>query len=767
MTKQGESISHYRVLEKLGEGGMGVVYKAEDQRLHRFVALKFLPDKLLDDDTARRRFDAEARAASALDHPNICSIYDVGQTDDGHHYLALAYCEGETLRSRMARGPMNTNEAVDVGRQLADGLAAAHAKGIVHRDVKPANIMVRPDGLVKILDFGVAKLQDDVADITRTSTTVGSPSYMSPEQVQGRDITPRADVWSLGVVLYELLSGRRAFAGRGVSAVMYSILNEEPAPLRGLRPELAPQLCAIVEKALEKRPGRRFATAREMAIELHALAEGGTTATPSVPFDGGQPTLTAIASATTVDPSIAVLPFSDLSPQKDQDWFCEGIAEELINALTQVPQLRTASRASTAQFRDHLDEPHTMGDKLRVSNLLQGSVRKAGEQLRITTQLVRASDGTVLASEKFDRDMSDIFALQEEIALSVVETLKVHLGRSMEAPVVRPPTESITAYNLYLEGRHRWNRRSATGFDAGERLFLEALERDPRYSRAHAGLADLNITRAIYGLAPAREAMERAREHCLEALEIDPRLADARVSLGQIRAYFDWDWEGAEAEYSQAVALDPRYAFAWAAWAGTVLTPLGRFDEALAHYDTALQIDPVSLPVNASRGVCLFLARRFEDAEAQLRSTLEIDPDFMVARLLLMELLAVVGRGEQALEIESNDSFEAHSFRGFALALAGRREEARRVLAVFDEADDETWVNPSYRARVHLALGELETALDCLDSAAEARSSLLIWAGHRPEFDPLRSDPRFEMLLASMGLANTAYRGTPQLQTGG
>ncbi|MDX1382223.1 MAG: protein kinase [Thermoanaerobaculia bacterium] len=758
MPDAGTTVSHYRILEKLGEGGMGVVYKAEDVRLHRFVALKFLPPGLSDDDRARQRFDAEARAASALDHPNICSLYDVGETADGRLYLALAYCEGQTLSALMARGPMNAAQAVDIGRQIAHGLDEAHAKGIVHRDIKPQNIMVRPDGLVKILDFGVAKLEGS-GDITRTSTTVGSPAYMAPEQIRSGAVSPRSDIWALGVVLYELLSGQRPFGSGGVSRVMYAILHDAPTPLRSLRPELSEPVCSAVERALAKAPENRFESATQMIAALSGEGvEVVSQLTPALAY--ALPDDNPLRDETTRPEvrsprgtSIAVLPFADLSPEKDQDWFCEGLAEELITALSQVPGLRTASRASTAQFHDHLSDPAVIGRKLRVETLLQGSVRKAGQRLRITTQLVQVEDGSILASDRFDREMEDVFALQEDIAGHVTDTLKLRFAHSLELPVVRAATPSVAAYSLGLKGRHALNLRTAEGVASGIRFFEQALEHDPDYAPAWAGLAAAEIVRGVYAMRPGREAIGDAKSYAREALAREPGHVDARVSLASALCYGDWDWEEAEREFRWAIEQDPDHAVARHTYAICLLAANGRFEEALAQYDTALTTDPVSLAINAGRGAALLFARRYDDCLEQLEATIAIDAGFPLVRQLLAETKLATGDAGAALAELEGDHAPAVEHRAAlagALAAAGREEDARRELAALEA---EPGISPDLLATVATALGEEDSALDLLEAAAEARAPHLVWIGHRPIFDPLRGAARFQALVDRMGLS--------------
>ncbi|HVR28880.1 MAG TPA: protein kinase [Thermoanaerobaculia bacterium] len=768
----GETVSHYRIVGKLGEGGMGVVYHAEDVRLGRPVALKVLAPQLAADAVARRRFADEARAASALDHPNICAIYDVGEADGGRLFLALAFCEGETLRAALDRRPIEPPRALTIAAQVADGLAEAHAKSILHRDIKPANLMLRPDGLVKILDFGVAKLERD-AGITGPTDSIGSPAYMAPEQIRSGRVGPGVDLWSLGVVLFEMITGQRPFAG-DVHTVLDGILHREPPPLDALRPGVHPEISRIVARSLAKDPAVRYGSARELAADLRATES--ESAEPTRIVDSRSAPAGATSSQARSQPqtqggaygsggpraqdgqepqaSLAVLPFADLSPARDQDWFCEGLAEELITALAEVRGLRVASRASTFQFSG--EDPRVIGEKLRVETLLTGSVRSAGKLLRITTQLVRVEDGSVLASSRYDREMEDIFAIQEAIAGSVVEIVKARFGEHITPPQVRRPTESVEAYNLYLKGRYHWNRRTPDGFRNAIRFFEQAIAIDPGFALGYVGQADSHAMLGFFGLAPPRAVVVKGKELCLRALELDPTLPEARTALALLHGLYEWQWERSEAELRAVLDAHPGHAMARHALAIYVLVPLGRFDEALVEMRAALAIEPLSLPFNVNLGFILYMARRYVEAERQLLTTLELDPAYPLALLALGETIAQVGRVDQAIDLmrKPTDSIENRGFLGAHLARAGLVSEARAVLAELSDPGPGGYMSPIFAAQVHLHLGETERALDLLERALEEGAPRLVWIGVRPSFDPLRDHPRFQRILDRMRLPN-------------
>jgi serine/threonine protein kinase len=426
----GTVVSHYKIIEKIGAGGMGVVYKAEDTRLKRLVALKFLPADLTRDSGAKERFTREAQAASALDHNNICTIYEIDETDDGQMFIAMACYEGETMREKIKRDHLRVEEALDMAIQVAQGLAKAHEKRITHRDIKPANIMVTGDGVVKIMDFGLAKLTGQ-SGLTRAGTTVGTVAYMSPEQLRGGEIDYKSDIWSLGVVLYEMLTGELPFRGEGDQATIYSILNKEPQPVASIRRDIPGELESVVSRALTKNPESRYENMRDFLVDLRKARE-------ELEVD-----VSERLSESKAKPSIAVLPFIDMSPQKDQEYFCDGMAEELINTLANLEGLQVASRTSAFQFKDKGHDIREVGRRLKVQSVLEGSVRKAGDRLRITAQLVSVADGYHLWSEKYDREMEDIFAIQDEISLAIVDNLKLKLLRQEKARLVKRFTEDI------------------------------------------------------------------------------------------------------------------------------------------------------------------------------------------------------------------------------------------------------------------------------------------------------------------------------------
>ncbi len=746
----GQTISHYRIQAKLGEGGMGIVYKAEDTKLKRTVALKFLPPTLTSDPEAKERFIHEAQAASALDHKNVCTIYEIDETKDGQLFIVMACYEGQTLKERLHVGamhasPLSITEAIDIAIQVAQGLQKAHEKGIVHRDIKPANIMITSDGEVKILDFGLAKLKGQ-AHLTKEGTTVGTVAYMSPEQTRGEEVDHRTDLWSLGVVLYEMITGQLPFKGQYEQAVVYSILNEEPAPVTDIRPEVPGAIGSIIERCLEKDSPNRYGSVEELAMDIRQIESVR------------HPTSTGSDTKKSKElPSIAVLPFRDMSPARDQEYFCEGIAEELINGLAQIAGLRVTARTSASQFKDKGLDIRRVGKKLGVSSVLEGSVRKAGTRLRITAQLINVADGYHLWSEKYDRELEDIFAIQDEISLAIVEKLKGKLLCEDRSKLEKRFTADEEAYNLYLRGRYIFNRRHQRGMSKAIEFFQQAIEKDPLYAPPYVGIADCYGQFAHWGWLDPRVAYPKAKEAVARAIEIDENLAEAHVSLGWIREYYDWDLVAAEAEFRKALEINPNN-FVAHYWYAILLAALGRMEEAVEEVRQALALDPVNPLTNWHFGVVLFFGRRYDESIGQFRKILDMDAGFSLAQFLLGSVLGCWGRWDEAIA-----AFEKYialigeiplsiGYLGWALAGAGRKEEALALLGRLEDMERERFVPSFYRATIHMGLEDRDRAFQYLDKAMEERNGWMVYMKTLPLFDSLRSDPRFTALVKKVGL---------------
>ena len=740
----GKTVSHYKILEELGRGGMGVVYKALDTKLERTVALKFLSPRILGDEEDRARFVHEAQAAAALNHPNICTIYEIDEAE-GQDFIAMELVEGESLKGQIAGGPLPLGEAIDFARQIAAGLEKAHEQGIVHRDIKPANIIITPKGGVKIMDFGLAKLHGHTM-LTKEGTTLGTISYMSPEQARGEQADQRSDIWSLGVVLFEMLAGQLPFKGDYEQAVVYLILNEEPEPLSKLRSDLPSKLERIVKKTLTKSENERYDNVGVLIKDLKALKEL---------LDSNMPLEKASDKAS--KPSIAVLPFRDMSPQKDQEYFCEGIAEELINALVKLEGLRVVARTSAFQFKDRHSDIQKIGEQLNVRTVLEGSIRKSGNRLRITAQLISVEDGFHIWSEKYDRDLDDIFAIQDEISLNIVTKLKVRLMAEERRELVKRHTVDQEAHNLYLKGLYFWNRRLEGGMKKAMEFFQQAIQKDPDYALAHVGIADVYNITGFFGFLSPAEVFPKAKAAAEKALAIDNTLGEAHASLAWATTCYDWNWSSAEKLYIRAIELNPQYATAHE-WYAIYLWAMGRFDEAIAEAERARELDPLSLIINTVVGIAYYIARRYDESIANHKKALEMDPNFLLANTYITMPYVDVGKYDDAVDImrkaEPLAAEHAYSlgYFGGAYGRAGLKDDALRILARLDELARRRYVSTFHRAVVLVGMGEFDEALDDMEKSIEDRSPVNIFSKTFPFFDCLRSNMRFQSLIEKIGL---------------
>ena len=582
---------------------MGRVYKAIDKKLGRTVALKFLAPHLVSNDESRRRFIREAKAAAALQHPNICTVYEIDEVN-GQTFIAMAYLDGQELSQEIEAGPLKVGRLLDLAEQVARGLQEAHSKDVVHRDIKPANIMVTGQGQAVLMDFGLAQLAHGGSKLTKEGTSLGTSAYMSPEQTTGEKIDLRTDVWALGVVLYEMATGQVPFQGHYEQAVLYSILNEPPEPITGIRTGLPVDLERIVNKCLAKRADERYQSTDELLADVRVLKRTTESGADRRPASGEQ----------NLRPSVAVLPFENRSRDEDDEFLSDGIAEDIINALTKVAGVRVAARSSAFHFKGKNAPLEEVAEKLRVGAVVEGTVRRAGQRLRITAQLVDVAEGYQIWSERYDRVMKDIFDVQDEISLAIVDQLKVKLIG--EQRLVEKPTENDEAYQLYLRGRHHTYRLTGDSIKKGLELLRQARKLDPSFAQVYATESFAQAVLTVLGFLAPSEGWEKARSLVVKAIELDDNLAEAHSYYGLALMFADWDWPQAEAELRRALALKPEDPNTHG-WLAELLLPLRRFDEALAEAQRAYELDPLSVEGNRKRALCELFSR---DHEACIQS---------------------------------------------------------------------------------------------------------------------------------------------------
>ena len=752
MPETGQTVSHYKIIEKLGAGGMGIVFKAEDVRLGRFVALKFLPEGLARDRQSLERFKREARAASALNHPHICTIYDIDESE-GQTFIAMELLEGRTMKQR-AIAAVPIDELLDAAIQIADALHAAHTKGIIHRDIKPANIFITQSGQAKILDFGLAKFSSRLADSAETTRTagesltgpdsvVGTIAYMSPEQARGEELDARSDLFSFGVVLYEMATGRQAFGGSTSAVVFDAILNKAPDSPMNLNSELPYELDRIINRALEKDRRLRYQSASDLHAELRRLKRDR---------DSGH---MAAARPSVRIPSLAVLPFANLSADKENEYFSDGLAEEIINALTKLPGLRVAARTSSFFFRGKEGDIREIGAKLNVENVLEGSVRKAGNRIRITAQLISIADGYHLWSERYDREMTDIFVIQDEISEAIADKLRVQL--SGEQPRVKRYTENAEAYNLYLKGRHHLQKWTPEGLMKAKEYFEQALALDPKYALAWYGVAMFHFHMGSFGYVVPKPAYAQARQAALKALEIDETLAEAHTIMG-IQLACNYDWKGSEREFLRALELDPRSEDAWSMYDYYYLVPMGRLDEAVAASQRAVEQDPLSPFLQWRLGLRYYYKRQWDRAIEQFRNALELDPNYLYAIMFLSIVHKAMGNFEESIraaELAVRITGRASLTLGMLGAICagvGRANETQSILEELQAQTDKGYVSPICIAVCYHGLGEMDKAFDWYEKAVDDQNITMLHLGINPDFDSLRSHPRYQTLLRKMNL---------------
>ena len=742
MSLVGKTVGHFEILGEIGRGGMGVVYEAKDLHLPRHVALKFLSDEINHDSRMLARFRREAESLSRLNHPHICTIYDVG-TYRRRHYIAMERLEGQTLQARLRTGPPHSiAEILDLALQIADALGAAHAQGIVHRDVKPANVFITTIGVVKLLDFGLAKRQrpggeDDPDGPTIDGRPMGTPSYMSPEQIRQEELDGRSDLFSLGCVLYRLLCGRSPFEGTSVLETIANVAAIDPPPVSAYRRDVSPGLDRVIATLLRKAPGDRYANTHELMEALRQQRDEATAATP-------------------LAASIAVLPFENQGVAHD-DYFGEGLADELITCLSRLEGLRVVSRTSAFTFRSD-EDVSDVGHRLRVRSVLHGTVRRIGDRVRISARLVEVASGAHLWSQKYDRAGRDIFDVQEEIAQHITDALQVRLQRYAERPLIRRYTDDPDVYNTYLQGRYWLHQQTVEGFELGSQLFKKVLRDEPRFAPALAGLADYHTLVGFFGFRPPTEVWPEAKDMAQRAIAMDASLAEAHTSLALALAQYDRNFSGAVREHQEAIRLSPGNARARYFY-GLHLMTMGRLSEALGETRQALKLDPLSKQATSALAYIYYYGGAFDDALRECRRAIALDPAYFeiygclglthIARGSLEEGVAAF---HEADRLTGGALPLARAFLAYALGLAGREAEARAVRAELYAASEQRYLPPAYLAVVEIGLGEIERAFTALERAYAVKDGTLLYLRILPLFRPLHADARFEGLCSRVGL---------------
>lgn len=783
----GQTLGHYRVMEKVAAGGMGVVYRARDEQLDRDVAVKVLPSGTLSDDAARRHFRKEAMALAKLNHPHIETVYDFG-TQDGVDFLVMEYLPGKTLAERLSGNALPEKEIVELGMQIASALEEAHERGVVHRDLKPANIAITAKGDAKVLDFGLAKLlrssgEEGTTEVLSDSQgPAGTLPYMAPEQLKGERVDARSDIYTIGAVLYEMSTGFRAFREELASRLIDAILHQPVVPPRALNPRISSGLETIILKCLDKEPDRRYQSATELLVDLRRLrSDFSGAALPITPRPDAKPAWKGIfystagllalvafliafnvqgwrdrlfgRSRTPQIRSLAVLPLENLSRDPEQEYFADGMTEALIAYASKIKSLRVTSRTSVMRYKGTTKPLSQIARELNVDAVVEGSVQHAGGSVKITVQLIDARNDRSLWAESYQNDLRDVLALQGSVARAIAGEVRAQLTPEERARLSAARTVKPEAYEAYLHGLYSLNKRSPADLHDAMTYFSSAVNLDPTYALAYAGLADGNILLEDQGELAPREAVPRATTAANKALALDDSLAQAHASLAAIEWTYGWDLPAAGKQFERALSLDPSYATA-REWYSLYLTQLGRFDEAIAQMQRAHELDPFSLIIEVNLARCFYFAHRYDRAIELLQPLKQRAPDSWIGHMILGQTYLVTGQLTDAIsELERADKLLPDYPRNLAIlgdayGRAGRRSEAERLGQQLSKLSRTRYVSPVYSAMICLGLGDKRRALAFLEKAYAERSDWMPQLNVEPEFDLLRTDPAFRALLA-------------------
>jgi serine/threonine-protein kinase len=769
----------YQIIEELGRGGMGLVYRARDTKLKRTVALKFLPPELTHIQEVKERFMREAQAAAGLDHPHICTVYEFDEAEE-KTFISMAYIEGQSLKKKIESGPLDLDEALRMATQVAEGLQEAHKKGVVHRDIKSANIMVTEQGQAKIMDFGLARVRGGTL-VTKEGMTMGTIAYMSPEQARGEEVDHRTDIWSFGVVLYEMLSGQLPFQAEHDQAVVYSILNEPPKPVTDLRSNIPMALEQVVGKALEKNPDERYQHMEELLDDLKSIAEGIEPEgirerlrkakllrrKKAILYAGiaGILIITAIIALSLFTgrgeafDSIAVLPFENRSGDPEEEPFVEGMHETLITELSKIRALKVIARPSVMRYKNSDKSLAEIAKELNVKGIIAGSALHEGERVRISVQLIDAESERNLWADSYDKDYRDILTLHGEVALNIAQQIKISVSPAEQASLTTARPVDSEAQDLYLKGRYYWNRFSPELMEKTISYYLQSIEKDPTYALAYAGLAETYVVLSVgFAVLPGKDILPKAREAALKALELDPALAEAHVSLGLIATCYDWDRQAAKRHFEKAFELNPNSVSAhqWVEYYFTFLE--GDYREGIAHLERAQELDPLNLFVKTRLGFMDYYLRDYDRVIQRFTEIVDFDPNIPVAHLGLMEgyagkgmLEEAIAEGEKVLQLGMRAD-TAIGELAYWYGRTGKKDKALELLSELEARSKVGHVSSFWIAAVHMGLGELDQAFAWFDKAYEERDGNLLYITVPVPFDSLSPDPRYKQLLQKMGL---------------
>jgi serine/threonine-protein kinase len=776
-----KQIGRYPVIQKLGSGGMGDVYLAKDPILGRKVAIKVLHQEFVADKMRLARFEKEAKAASSLEHSGVAHIYEIGEAN-GIHFIAMQYVEGVTLGEKIMQKRPSFSQILDWSIQICEAIAEAHLQGIIHRDLKPQNIMITEQGQIKILDFGIAKtvhqkLRPGSDSMTDTGIIMGTVQYMSPEQALGKQIDARSDIFSIGVVLYEITTGRLPFEGGNTMETLQKILHHAPESVSRLSPGIPFEFERIILKCLEKEPSKRYQSIHDLLIDLRNLQVETGNEKPTTSFIVAPPkprlwwvgmiALLAVAVAAVLyfqsrsEPiqSLAVLPFVNQASDENLEYLSDGITDEIINKLSQVPELKVLSRSTVFRYKGVIVDPRQVGTELDVDAVITGSFAKHDDQIRVQVSLVRVPEGNQLWGELYTWKMSDLQSMQAQISRDISEKLPQNLSGEVREEIQKQHTTDPAAYQLFLEGRYHLNKRTRENFQLAIGSFQTAIAKDPDFAAAYAGLADGFILNCNWGFLPPDQGFPRAKEAAERALELDPKLAEAHTSLGFILSTYEWKWSEAESRFQTAISLNPNYTTAYQ-WYGLSLTLQGRFDEAMIQIRKAQQLDPLSLIISSNAGYTLYFARRYDQAIQELEKARELDREFPLIYQILGYIYGMKKDSEKSVEMltlavdlaPDNLSYEADL--AWAYALAGEDQRAQEMFDQLLRISINTYVPPFHLAGICVGLNQKDQAMEWLERAYQERSDQITYIGEDPRFDSLRNDPRFQDLLRRIGLQN-------------